>query len=168
MKKKIIALCLSFGFLFTTSFSVFAAETPLKNYATVTVTRQDGIESTVFINLNDCVVISLDDNGNVIPQPKVVLNRHTLSAHTTNLYFKNDGSTFNLYAGTKVSFSVNLAESATIEMGYRRGTLDSIVEKFTGTKHTITFDIPVTDTYAFTLHNRSSQNIIVTGGSINY
>lgn len=167
MKKKLIALSLCIGLLFTLCLPASAAETP-KDTATITVTAPNGNEKTFFFDLNDCAIISTDSDGQTIPQSRIIFSRHTLAANGANYYYKNDGTSFYLYAGTKITFNVNLASSATVGLGYLRGTSEKTVVEFTGTKHTATFYIPANDAYAFALRNRTSSEVIITNGSVNY
>ena len=93
----------------------------------------------------------------------------TIGAGKTVNFIDNDGQAFYVPSGAKVTFTVNLKSSASIELGYVRSS-GSKVKTYSGTgkNHTVTFTIGTTGYYKFYITNKSSGSVTVTGGSLTF
>ena len=93
----------------------------------------------------------------------------TIDMGKTVNFIDNDGQAFYVPSGAKVTFTVNLKSSASVELGYVRSS-GSKVKTYSGTakSHTTTFTIPSTGYYKFYITNKASGSITVTGGSLTF
>lgn len=93
----------------------------------------------------------------------------TIGAGKTVNFIDNDGQAFYVPSGAKVTFTVNLKSSASIELGYVRSS-GSKVKTYSGTgkNHTAIFTIGTTGYYKFYITNKSSGSVTVTGGSLTF
>lgn len=84
-------------------------------------------------------------------------------------FMDSDGSMFYVAGGTKVSFSVELDRSASVQMGYiNSNNAKTQTYSGTGSSHNTSFNISSTGYYRFYITNTSSSTIQVTGGSISF
>ena len=93
--KKFVAVLLVLCALCTFPLAAFAAESPelsdsaeLEGEVTVTMTDSYGRVSTHVIDLSTCVMVAVDEFGNVIPQPRIVtpLSQHNIGQGVTMYY----------------------------------------------------------------------------------
>ena len=93
----------------------------------------------------------------------------TIGSGKTVNFIDNDGQAFYVPSGAKVTFTVNLKSSASVELGYVRSS-GSKVKTYSGTakSHTSSFTISSTGYYKFYITNKSSGSITVTGGSLTF
>lgn len=93
----------------------------------------------------------------------------TLSSGETVNIIDNDGYAFYVPSGAKVSFTVNLKSTATIELGYSKNG-GSKVKKYSGTgkNHTTNFTMGSSGYYKFYITNKSSTSITISGGSLTF
>ena len=93
----------------------------------------------------------------------------TLSAGETVNIIDNDGQAFYVPGEAKISFSINLKTSGSVELGYKN--LSGVkMKKYSGTgeNHSTTFTIGSTGYYKFYVTNKSAGTITITGGSLNF
>ena len=84
-------------------------------------------------------------------------------------FIDNDGQAIYVPAGVKVTFTVNLKSSGSIELGYVHSS-GSKLKTYSGTgkSHSTTFKMGATGYYKFYITNRSSGLVTVTGGSLTF
>lgn len=93
----------------------------------------------------------------------------TLSAGETINIIDNDGMAFYIPGGAKISFSVKLKASGSVEMGYKNSN-GVKTKKYSGTgkNHSTMFTIGSTGYYKFYITNKTAGTITITGGSLNF
>lgn len=116
-------------------------------------------------------VQAAQEQQNVIYQPnaRMGISSTTLSAGETVNIIDNDGQAFYVPGGAKISFSINLKTSGSVELGYKN--LSGVkMKKYSGTgkNHSTTFTIGSTGYYKFYVTNKSAGTITITGGSLNF
>lgn len=92
-----------------------------------------------------------------------------IGSGNTVSFMDSDGSMFYVTGGTKVSFSVEMDKSASVEMGYISNN-GARTQTYSGTanSHSTSFSISNTGYYRFYVTNTSSSTIRVTGGTISF
>ncbi len=93
----------------------------------------------------------------------------TLESGETVYFIDNDGQAFYVPSGAKVTFTINLKSSGTVELGYKKNS-GSKVRTYSGTgkSHTTTFTIGSTGYYKFYITNKSSGTISISGGNLTF
>lgn len=111
----------------------------------------------------------LQVNSKYQQSERMGISNTTLSAGETINIIDNDGMAFYIPGGAKVSFSVNLKASGSVEMGYKNSN-GIKTKKYSGTgkNHSTTFTIGSTGYYKFYITNKTSGTITITGGSLNF
>ncbi len=105
----------------------------------------------------------------VLQKERMGLPQADIGSGKTVSFLDSNGSMFYVAGGTKVSFSVELDKSASVEMGYisNNGTRTQTYSG-TGSSHNTSFEISNTGYYRFYVTNTSSSTIQVTGGTISF
>ncbi|MCM1499084.1 MAG: hypothetical protein NC124_11530 [Clostridium sp.] len=108
-------------------------------------------------------------NEDVIQKERMRLPQADIGSGKTVSFLDSSGSMFYVVGGTKVSFSVELDKSVSVEMGYisNNGTKTQTYSG-TGSSHNTSFEISNTGYYRFYVTNTSSSTIRVTGGTISF
>lgn len=106
---------------------------------------------------------------NVSNGERMGLPQTDIESENTVSFMDRDGSMFYVAGGTKVSFSVDLDRSASVQMGYI-GNNGARTQTYSGTgsSHNTSFKISNTGYYRFYVTNTSSSTIQVTGGTISF
>lgn len=93
----------------------------------------------------------------------------TLESGETVYFIDNDGQAFYVPSGAKVTFTINLKSSGTVELGYKKNS-GAKVRTYSGTgkSHTTTFTIGSTGYYKFYITNKSSGTISISGGNLTF
>lgn len=124
-------------------------------------------QTTQVYDLSDLKATITTANGDISPQ--IALPSGDLKNGYTVTYSNPDGSAFYVTAGTTVTFTAILDESAHVVMGYKNSS-GTKTQTYDDTAKTNTTQISITTTgyYRFYLTNVSSDTITITGGSITF
>jgi len=165
--KKVIALLLMIVMTFSLSVSAFAAEE--KDNMNSDVETSTTVEfGAITIDLNDCVRIEVDDEGNIIGNARVAMGEHDISAGATMWYYRPDNSKFSINRGTTVSFKATFDKSVSYECGYSGAGYTTAMASGKGRSFSKSAKMPADGNYSFYIKNTTSEKIHVTNGSITY
>lgn len=108
-------------------------------------------------------------NEGISLEARMGLPQTSIESGKTVSFLDSDGSMFYVVGGTMVDFSVELAASAFVHMGYISSS-GKWNETYSGVggSHSTSFKISQTGYYRFYVTNSSSNTIQVTGGSISF
>lgn len=108
------------------------------------------------------------DEG-ISSEARMGLPQTSIGSGKTVSFLDSDGSMFYVVSGTMVTFSVELATSAFIHMGYiSSNEVWNEIYSGTGNSHSMSFKISQTGYYRFYITNSSSNTVQVTGGTISF
>ena len=117
------------------------------------------------INLLETVHI----NEGILSEARMGLPQTSIESGTTVSFLDSDGSMFYVVGGTKVDFSVELAASAFVHIGYiNNNGIWNETYSGVGYSHNVSFKISQTGYYRFYVTNSSSNTIQVIGGTISF
>lgn len=129
------------------------------------------IMALLVMTTNSTSVQAAEPQSNTMHQQseRMGISSTALSAGETINIIDNDGMAFYVPGGTKISVSISLKASGSVEMGYKNSN-GVRTKKYSGTgkSHSTTFTIRSTGYYKFYITNKSSSTISITGGSLNF
>lgn len=155
LKKFLAAICL-------VSCVISSSPIVTKNVSASEVEMQSGV--TYDLNLAEHVIFNSDEMDIM---PNLDLVGDTLkSGQSIKWYPKDDNTGWALLKDSKVTFTVNLASSAKVEMGYIFKNVMYPVKTVTSSSPSCSFTIPEDGRYSVYITNRSSNTITINGGNI--
>ncbi|WP_143424735.1 hypothetical protein [Gemmiger sp. An194] len=166
--KKIICLCLSLMMVLVCTVVASAEDaSPIEGEATICVVDENGNARKYTFSLEELVSVQYDADGNVVPDSRLSLSKHSIAQGNIRYYYTSSGTHFKVSANSTVTFSVTLNSSAHVEMGYALKN-QSRKSVYNGTSKTPSFTTVLREEgeYCFYLMNYSADTITVNSGSI--
>ena len=152
-------------------FKNISSDRIILNYHIVKESMEKAIMALLVMTTNSTSVQAAEPQSNTMHQQseRMGISSTALSAGETINIIDNDGMAFYVPGGTKISFSISLKASGSVEMGYKNSN-GVRTKKYSGTgkSHSTTFTIRSTGYYKFYITNKSSSTISITGGSLNF
>lgn len=146
----------------------FAEDTPLvEGEATISVVDEKGNTQKYTFDISELMSIEYDAEGNVVPDSRLGLSKHSIKQGGTRYYYTSEGTHFKVSANSTVTFKVKLNSSTHVEMGYALKN-QSRNPAYNGVSNNPSFTTTLRQEgeYCFYLMNYSADTITVNSGSI--
>lgn len=124
-------------------------------------------ESDLPISLDDCVVIDVDENGNITPASRIAISHHTILPGRSMHYCTSNGTYFILDKDWDYTISLSCAPAADLGIGYYNSTVGEVITgTITGTEPSGIVQVPEFGQYVFVIHNNSTSSVSIKSGHI--
>lgn len=158
-KKKVFSVLLSMALVLSLSVSVWALENSENS-------SPDSNIITYSMENGDLVGTLIDENGNIVPQPRHTYGVNNISPGQT-LVFNQSGSSFFVARGRTATFAVSLDNNRVGSIGVKRGNTLVDAKRITrGLVNTISAKAPSDGYYTFYIRNESSNTMQVKGATV--
>lgn len=171
MKRTIIAGALSLTMsLALCGFTAHAQtiSTPIEGSTSTSSYVVDTPSKTSY-SFEELYAIEYDENGNIVPTPKVPLSAHSIEAGHSMHYYGPIMNQFSITAGTDIDFEVNFDKSTKnpkADIGLCKDDKKEIKKKSISKSGTYRISNATTGYYTFYIKNTSADTIKISSGSI--